>query len=184
MTTDSNYLFTSSRLGFRRWKASDTTELYAMNNDPEVMKFFPGTQNLEETSAFVTRMNDQYKQNGFCYYAVDVLETNNFIGFIGLAEQNYPAPFTPCVDIGWRIKSSEWNKGYATEGAQRCLDYAFQSLGLSDIYAVAPKINERSLHLMKKIGMNKWGEFEHPKLKETKPLSTCVVYKISAPSAI
>jgi RimJ/RimL family protein N-acetyltransferase len=87
------------------------------------------------------------------------------------------ADFTPCIDIGWRIKYSEWNKGFATEGAIKCLDYAFEALKIEEIFSIAPKINLKSTHIMAKIGLKKQNEFEHPLLKNDARLKTCVLYK-------
>jgi RimJ/RimL family protein N-acetyltransferase len=178
MKENKNYLFTSDRLGFRNWSLDDVEKMHEINSDKKVMEFFPSIPTKEQTTAFIQRMQKQFEEKGFCYFAVDKLEDNEFIGFIGLSEQTYIADFTPCVDIGWRIKSSEWNKGFATEGAKRCLDYAFNHLQLKEIYSVAPKINIRSEHIMIKIGMKKEYEFEHPLLAENEKLRTCVLYKI------
>lgn len=170
------YLFTSARLGFRTWEASDLDCLHKINTDERVMEFFPAIATRSETLSFMDRMQQQYAQKGYCYFAVDKLEDQSCIGFIGLSEQNYPADFTPCVDIGWRICSQEWNKGYATEGALRCMDYAFNVLNLDTVYAVAPMINVKSEHIMIRIGMEKWGEFQHPKLSDHPRLQKCIVY--------
>jgi RimJ/RimL family protein N-acetyltransferase len=177
MATGKNYLFTSERLGFRNWEPADIDEMHHINTDPAVMEFFPGVLTREQTSEFIERMKTQFANKGFCYFAVEKLENNEFIGFTGLCEQTYNASFTPCVDIGWRIKSSEWNKGFATEAAKKCLDYAFNVLKLEAVYATAPKINIKSEHIMKKIGMKKQYEFEHPLLINDARLKTCVLYK-------
>ena len=172
-----NYLFTSERLGFRNWNLSDLDKMQEINSDEKVMEFFPGIPTKEQTADFVERMKKQFEDKGFCYFAVDKLENNKFIGFIGLSEQTYNADFTPCVDIGWRIKSSEWNKGFASEGAKKCLEYALNELSLENIYSIAPKINIKSEHIMKKIGLKKQYEFEHPLLTNNDRLKTCVLYK-------
>jgi RimJ/RimL family protein N-acetyltransferase len=172
-----NYLFTSERLGFRNWNLSDLDKMQEINSDEKVMEFFPGIPTKEQTADFVERMKKQFEDKGFCYFAVDKLENNEFIGFIGLSEQTYNAEFTPCIDIGWRIKSSEWNKGFASEGAKKCLEYALNELGLENIYSIAPKINMKSEHIMKKIGLKKQYEFEHPLLTNNTRLKTCVLYK-------
>jgi RimJ/RimL family protein N-acetyltransferase len=83
-------------------------------------------------------------------FRVDKLENNEFIGFIGLSEKSFEAEFTPCIDIGWRLSSEEWNKGYATEGAKRCLEYANEVLKLEKIVSIAPKINVKSERVMEK----------------------------------
>ncbi|MBK7222060.1 MAG: GNAT family N-acetyltransferase [Saprospiraceae bacterium] len=175
------YIFTSERLGFRNWQEEDITTMTEINNDPDVMAFFPGLLNEEQTTAFVQRMMAQYENKGFCYFAVDELATGNFIGFIGLSEQSYEAAFTPCVDIGWRLHSISWNRGFASEGAKRCLEYAFNELRLDEIYAIAPKINIKSEKIMQKIGMQKQYEFDHPFLADNTLLKKCNLYKISRP---
>lgn len=155
--------------------------MHEINADENVMAFFPAIPTKEQTAQFIERMKQQFEDKGFCYFAVDKLEDHQFIGFIGLSEQTYPADFTPCIDIGWRIKSSEWNKGFATEGAKKCLNYAFNTLKIIEIYAVAPKINIKSERIMTKIGLKKQYEFEHPLLTNNERLKTCVLYKTEQP---
>ena len=171
------YLFQSARLGFRNWITSDLQPLAALNADPEVMAFFPGTQSKEQSLAFIQRMQQQFTARGFCYFAVDRLDHGEFIGFIGLSEQTYAAPFTPCVDVGWRLHQKAWNQGFATEGAQACLAYAFHTLALPKIVAVVPQVNLKSERVMQKIGMTKAGKFQHPSLKDDERLATCLWYE-------
>lgn len=177
MKHDKKYLFTSERLGFRNWETADIDEMVQINTDEKVMEFFPGLSTRAQTMEFVERMKTQFIHNGFCYFAVDILENCEFIGFIGLSEQNYVADFTPCVDIGWRLKRSAWNRGFATEGAKKCLEFALNDLKLKTIYAIAPKINVKSIHIMAKIGLKQQYEFEHPLLKNDDRLKTCVLYR-------
>lgn len=172
------YIFTSERLGFRNWVATDEQKMVEINMDPKVMEFFPKIPSKQETKEFIMRMQKQFAEKGFCYFAVDKLIDNSYIGFIGLSEQNYKSDFTPCIDIGWRLAQSEWGKGYATEGAKRCLDYAFNTLNLENIKSVCPIVNHKSEHVMKKLGMTKLKTFDHPLLTEYKTLQKCVLYEI------
>lgn len=158
------YIFKSERLGFRNWNLADIEKLHEINSDKDVMAFFPSIPTKEQTTEFVSRMIKQFETKGYCYFAVDTLNENKFIGFIGLSEQIFEADFTPCVDIGWRIKKEFWNKGFATEGAKKCLVYAKEILKLQHVYAIAPKINVKSEKVMINIGMKKQTEFEHPML--------------------
>jgi RimJ/RimL family protein N-acetyltransferase len=177
MNETKKYIFTSDRIGFRNWTSTDIDKMHEINSDLEVMEYFPTIPTIEQTRAFIERMIIQFENKGFCYFAVDKLEDGDFIGFIGLSEQTYEADFTPCVDIGWRIKRSEWNKGFASEGAKKCLDYAKDELKLENVYSIAPKINTKSEHIMIKIGLKKQYEFEHNLLKNNNILKTCVLYK-------
>ncbi len=171
------YIFTSQRLGIRNWDFNDTQSLFEINNDDDVMEFFPFKPSKQDTQDFIFRMQEMQKEKGFCYFAVDILETNEFIGFIGLCEQTYLEELGSFVDIGWRLKKSSWNQGYATEGAKACLDYGFNTIGLEKIYSVAPEINKKSELIMKKIGMQRIKTFDHPKLTDYKELVSCVLYK-------
>lgn len=180
-TRMTDHLFRSERLGFRAWRGADQAMMAAINADPEVMRFFPGTVAAEQTNAFVERMQVHLEQKGFCYYAVDDLWDGGFIGFIGMMVQEYPAAFTPCVDIGWRLKRAYWGQGLATEGARRCLDHAFTDLGMTEVLATAPLVNRPSIRVMEKVGMGPRGTFIHPYLVNDPRLKECVLYGINAP---
>lgn len=178
MENTNKYLFTSERLGFRNWELSDIDSMFEINSDEKIMEFFPAFPTRNQTFEFIERMSIQFQEKGYCYFAVDKLENAEFIGFIGISNQNFPADFTPCIDIGWRIKSAEWNKGFATEGAKKCLEYAKDKLQLNHIYSIAPKINRKSEQIMLKIGMKKQYEFQYSLLENNTQLKTCVLYKI------
>ncbi|WP_445385872.1 GNAT family N-acetyltransferase [Robiginitalea sp. IMCC44478] len=170
------YLFKSERLGFRPWGDEDLKAFAQINADRRVMEYFPEPLTEVQTTAFVAKQQIQLLTHGHCYFATDVLESREFIGFIGLSHQEYTSPFTPATDIGWRLKKEAWGKGYATEGARRCLEYGFKQIGLTDIIAVCPVKNLRSENVMKKIGMEKRGTFSHPGLKDYPDLENCVCY--------
>lgn len=173
-----NYIFKSSRLGFRNWIESDVSLMSEINADQTVMEFFPETQNVQDTRIFINRMQDSFQTNGYCYFAVDSLDSWEFIGFIGLMEQDYLLDLGSFVDVGWRLNQIYWGNGFATEGATACLGYGFDKLNLKSIYSVAPKSNEKSIHVMEKIGMTKLRDFEHPKLVDYPKLKDCVLYEI------
>jgi len=172
------YIFKSERLGFRNWIDSDLNAFAKINADSEVMEHFPKTLTIQETKAFIERLKKHYKERGHNYFATEILETGELIGFIGLAYQEYKTDFNPAVDIGWRLKKSAWGFGYATEGAKRCLDFAFSDLKLDRVIATCTKDNVNSENVMKKIGMIKKQTFMHPFLKEYKALEKCVLYEI------
>lgn len=175
------YLFTSERIGFRNWNNDDLPKMATINADPEVMQYFPSLQNESQTEAFIERMKAQLEQKGFTYFAAELLDTGEFIGFIGLSVPTFTADFTPCIDMGWRLDKKYWNKGYATEGAQRCLEYAFTVLQLEEVVAICPEVNKPSENVMKKIGMMRMYSFSHPLLQDNERLKSCVLYKITKP---
>ncbi|MEM7658715.1 MAG: GNAT family N-acetyltransferase [Bacteroidota bacterium] len=173
-----NYLFTSERLGFRNWWNADVVPMVAINQDPAVMRFFPRPSSPLETKAWVEKTQRQGKEKGYCYFAVELLASQELLGFIGLSDKDFAANFTPCVDIGWRLGKQFWGKGYATEGAQRCLTFAKEEIGLKKVYAIAPKVNQPSIRVMQKIGMQFEQEFAHPLLGGSPHLQPCVAYQL------
>lgn len=179
MAQTSQYVFTSNRLGFRTWEEADLPFLAALNADPEVMAHFPKTLTEEESLAFIHRMQRQQAAHGYQYFATEIRETGELIGFIGLAYQEYVSAFTPATDIGWRLVKTAWGKGYASEGAKRCLEFAFNDLGLTQVIAVCTRSNTRSEAVMQRIGMKKAGEFRHPKLECFPEFQECLCYSIS-----
>lgn len=172
------YLFTSDRLGFRNWIDSDIDKMTAVSADPEVMEFFPSTKTKEMTVDFINHMKEAFAKNAYCYFAVEVLNSKEFIGFIGLYYQSYESPFTPNVDVGYRLGKAYWGKGYATEGAKRCIEYGFYDIGLNKIIAIASENNVKSTNVMQKVGMELSGSFKHPKLADSPHLEMCFCYEI------
>ena len=168
--------FETKRLIFRDWKEQDLNEFRIMNKDPRVMKYFPKTLTNEETDDFYHRIQDEFRTYGYGLYAVETKHNNDFIGFIGFHRATFTSQFTPCIEIGWRLKYDSWGNGYATEGAKACLNYGFHSLGFDQVYSFTAAINHPSENVMKKIGMSKIMEFEHPNVAKNHPLRSHVLY--------
>ena len=152
-----------------------------MCQDPKVMQHFPNLLSREDSIALIIRLQKHFEDHGYCYFAVDVLETEEFIGFTGLANQTWESEFTPCIDLGWRLKRSAWGKGYATEGAKASLEAAFSKFGLKEVLAFATDTNISSENVMKKIGMQYAGIVQHPSIINDPRFKHCVVYRIEKP---
>ncbi|MBZ0326439.1 MAG: GNAT family N-acetyltransferase [Altibacter sp.] len=172
------YIITTQRLGLRNWLPSDEAPFIEMCQDEAVMKHFPKVLSKEETLGLIGRLKAHFEEHGYCYFAVDLLETSEFIGFTGLANQIWESAFTPCVDIGWRLKRAAWGKGYATEAAAACLNAAFTTFNLNEVLAFATNTNSASEQVMKKLGMNYIGNVQHPLIENDDRFTHCVVYKV------
>jgi len=168
--------FQSNRLTFRTWKQEDLPAFSQINADEEVMKFFEKPLSVAESKAMIDRMNKMFEDNGYCYFAVELKSTNELAGMIGLGWKTFAASFTPMVDIGWRLDKKFWNKGLATEGATRCLEYA-KEIGIPEVYSLASKKNFGSIRVMQKAGMTYQLDFIHPDLPTDNDLNPCSLYK-------
>ncbi|CAM0117449.1 GNAT family N-acetyltransferase [Rhabdochlamydiaceae symbiont of Dictyostelium giganteum] len=178
-----NTIIQTNRLILRPWKESDLLPFAQLNSDPKVMEYFPKLLTTEESDALAYRIIHNIQQKGWGFWAVSLRETDTFIGFTGLNEVNFTAPFTakkPTIEIGWRLSFSHWGKGYATEGAKAALEYGFCTLHLKEIASFTTLQNQRSRHVMEKIGMVHYEEldFDHPNLPSDHPLKHHVLYKL------
>jgi RimJ/RimL family protein N-acetyltransferase len=111
---------------------------------------------------------------------VEVPEVAPFIGFVGLHRQTFRAPFTPAVEVGWRLARPYWGFGYATEAAREALSFGFGGLGLSEIVSFTVLANARSWRVMERLGLthNVADDFDHPNLSEGHRLRRHVLYRI------
>jgi RimJ/RimL family protein N-acetyltransferase len=172
---------TTDRLTLRRWRASDREPFRALNADPRVMEFFPAVLSPEESDAGIARIKRHFDQHGFGLYAAELIETQAFIGFIGLGVPSFEAPFMPAVEIGWRLAYEYWGRGLATEGARAVTRHAFETLKLPSLVSFTSTANLRSRRVMENIGMARdaTGDFDHPNLPEGHPLRRHVLYRLS-----
>lgn len=168
----------TERLIVRHYKDEDFDAFAEMNADEVVMEHFPSALSPKESRAMFERLNTRLEETGKSFWAVELKENNDYIGFIGLSEPNYEADFMPCTEIGWRLRSKYWGKGYATEGALACLEVGWTQFGLTEILSIAVKNNLPSIHVMRKLGMTYENNFIHPHLKQWPEIEECVLYKI------
>ena len=174
-----NYILKTNRLGLRNWLPSDEAPFIEMCQDPEVMQHFPSILSAEETLDLIARLKDHFNEFGYTYFAVDELETGDFIGFAGLKNQTWESDFTPCVDVGYRLQKSAWGKGYAHETATACLENAYSLFGIKEVLSFTTDTNKASEQVMKKIGMHYIGTVQHPLITGDDRFKHCVVYKKS-----
>lgn len=170
----------TSRLVLRDWLPQDTKPFSDLNSDSEVMRYFPKKLTQEESEQFIKRIQDHWHTYSFGLWAAEVKSTNEFIGFIGLATATFEASFTPCIEIGWRLDKKFWRKGYASEGANKVLEYGFKNLKLPEIFSFTSQLNVPSMKVMEKIGMIRDFnlDFDHPKVELDNPLRRHVLYRI------
>jgi len=169
------------RLLLRPWREEDREPFAVMNADPAVMEFFPACLTREESDKGMDWFEAHYQAHSFGMLAAELLGQAPFIGFIGIQNVPFEAPFTPAIEIGWRLARPFWNRGLATEGASAVLRYGFKRLGLNEIVAFAVPANLPSRRVMQKIGMrhDAAGDFDHPKLPTNHPLRRHLLYRLN-----
>jgi ribosomal-protein-alanine N-acetyltransferase len=173
------YRLLTNRLGLRGWTDEDLEPFAKMNSDINVMRYFQRPLSLAETRLFIVRIQDHFVEHGFGLYAVDELISGRFIGFIGFQMATFDAAFTPCIEIGWRLSHAFWGRGYATEGATACLRAGFTDSQFPEVVSFTSEINQRSISVMKKIGLKYRMNFMHPAISPDHELANHVLYGIT-----
>jgi RimJ/RimL family protein N-acetyltransferase len=168
------------RLRLRQWRAGDLPPFAALNADPRVMEFIPGRLSSAESDALARRCEEEIARRGWGFWAAELRESGAFIGFVGLSVPSFEAPFTPCVEIGWRLERASWGKGFATEAGRECLRFAFDSLVLEEVVSFTVPLNRRSRAVMERLGMSHdaAGDFDYPRLPAGHPLRRHVLYRL------
>lgn len=174
----------TQRLWLRGWVDADREPFAALCADPEVMRYFPETLARQKADELIDRCLAAQVLNGFSLAPVELKETGEFIGFVGLSRPACakPLPFDPCVEIGWRLNRAAWGKGYASEAARAWLRFGFETEGLAEIVAFTIPANKASQKVMQRIGMARdaTGNFLHPNLAPEHPMAEHVLYRIGS----
>jgi len=168
----------TERLYLRQWQPDDEAAYITINNDEKVIKFFPTTLTAEQSLQHIGYITEHITKVGYGLFAFEKKEDHFFIGITGISHPAFDASFTPCMEIGWRLATSSWNRGFATEAAKACLVYGFKRLAFKDVCSFTAVQNAKSDQVKKKIGMQKAGEFDHPLQQKGHSLQKHVLYKI------
>ncbi|MCZ2720664.1 GNAT family N-acetyltransferase [Marinomonas sp. 15G1-11] len=175
----------TERLLLRQWQGKDLEPFAEMTADSLVMEHFPSTLTRSESDELVCKLRHHIDQRGWGFWAVERKDTHAFIGFVGIIYQAAAMPNAPFVEIGWRISSNHWRKGYALEAAQASLKFAFETLAADSVYAITNLNNLPSIGVMKKLGMkNQDQDFDHPALPKEHPLARHCLYGITRDTAL
>lgn len=146
---------TTSRLLLRRWRSDDVEPFAAMCSDPEVMRYIGSgdTRTREQAAASILAFESVWEEKSYGLFAVELLGSNQLIGFTGLAEPAFLPEIMPAVEVGWRFTRQSWGNGYATEAARAVLDFGLVELGISEIVSIHQVGNDASARIMQKLGM-------------------------------
>ncbi len=162
----------TERLILRNWLEEDRNLFYEINRDEKVMEFFPYRRSHAECDLLFARNRDMISETGLGFYALADRTTNEAMGFCGLAKVDLPGILPEgAIEIGWRLATRYWCRGYVTEAAERLLDHGHVTQGFAHIHAFAVHDNHRSIAVMRRIGMQHLSDqdFDHPKVPDTHP---------------
>jgi RimJ/RimL family protein N-acetyltransferase len=169
---------TTERLRMRQWEPADRDPFAALNFDARVVEHLPPMSSRAESDAMADRFESLIHERGWGLWALELKQSGQFIGFVGLHVPAPELPFSPAVEIGWRLAPDHWGKGLASEAARQAIHVGFTQLDLREIVSYTTLGNLRSQAVMKRLGMQRAGEFEHPRLPLDSPLRAHCLYRL------
>ena len=150
------------------------------------MEFFPSRLTRAESDAMVDGIERHFGEHGFGLWAVEIPGPFRSSDSPDWSVKRFAAPFTPCVEIGWRLAFEHWGRGYATEAARLALGYGFERSPLQRSYPTRLRANHRSRAVMQRLGLrhDPADDFDHPSLPEGHSLQKHVLYRLDFKSYV
>ncbi|MCE9524628.1 MAG: GNAT family N-acetyltransferase [Planctomycetales bacterium] len=151
------------RLLLREMHHADLDFLAEMLGDPEVMRYYPKTEDRAGAAANIQRQMDRYAQWGYGPWLVIHKETGEPIGRVGVIHQVVEGVGE--AEVGYMIHRPFWRQGFAFEAAAACRDYVFNTLGRERVISLIRPENLPSQAVARKIGMQPEQEIMHHELR-------------------
>jgi len=172
---------TTPRLVLREWRDADRDAFAQMNADPRVCEFLVRPVTRADSDDMVDHIDRCWRERGYGLWAAERRDSGAFIGYVGLWPAIFASPFTPAVEVGWRLAHEHWGNGFATEGAMEALRFGFEVITLPEIVSFTAKGNTRSIRVMERVGLRRdpHGDFVHPAFESDQPAREHVLYRLS-----
>ncbi|MFD5225315.1 GNAT family N-acetyltransferase [Microbacterium sp. NPDC058342] len=147
----------TSRLDLREMTEDDLPALRAILQDAETMTAYEGAFDEEMVQAWLHRMRDRYRDDGFGMWAVVLRESGEMIGQCGPTVQHILDE--DVLEVGYLFNRAHWHRGYATEAAAAVRDHVFRALGADRLFAQVRDMNVASMNVAIRLGMTVRGRF-------------------------
>lgn len=140
----------TARLRFAEWSPDDFDLAWSLYGDVEVTRLFGGPFSREQVQARLEREIGNLAARGIQYWPMFLIENGDFVGACGLR------PHGEIFAFGFHLRPAHWGRGYATEAARAVIDYAFNALGQTTLFAGHHPQNERSKRALVALGFEYW----------------------------
>ncbi|HSY26720.1 MAG TPA: GNAT family N-acetyltransferase [Burkholderiaceae bacterium] len=150
---------TTQRLRLEPCNDSHLEGLFAINRDPDVMRYITGKPDTrDDTQEMIERVKARWIEYGLSWWCFIELATGEIIGagciqYLGRDRANP-------LEIGWRLRKDKWHQGFASEAANCMARHAFETVGANRLCAVCDPENTNSSRVMERLGMRYQG-IEH-----------------------
>lgn len=148
----------------REFEPQDTDALLEILGDPVAMQYYPAPFPRAEVEDWIRRNRARYRDVGFGLWAMLLKNSGELIGDCGCYVRELEGNVEH--ELGWHVRRDLWGRGYATEAARHCIEYAFLKLGARRVIALVRPENLSSCRVAEKNGMRCervifWRGYEH-----------------------
>jgi RimJ/RimL family protein N-acetyltransferase len=151
----------TERLVLRRPQREDAAAYYPQWQDADAVQYVGGVKTPEQVDEMVERMLRHWDWYGIGEFTVERREDGEILGRVGLQLWD-PRDWTNGKrvrlrgeverELGWKLGREHWGRGYATEAAAACRDWALGELGLTRVISLIAFENVASIRVAEKIG--------------------------------
>jgi len=148
---EQSVILETSRLLLREFVAQDADALAAVLGDPVAMRYYPAALDHKGVEEWIGKNIGRYQRDGFGLWAMALKDSCELIGDCGCILQDVEG--ANHVEVGYHVRRDLWGKGYATEAARVCMQYAFTRLGSTRIISMIRPENVQSIRVAEKNGL-------------------------------
>ena len=145
-------ILTTTRLTLRAFTEEDIDPLQRILSEEGILRYFPRTDPpaRDRVERLIAHQLKHWEEHGYGWWAVEPRWEKQLIGWSGLQF----LPETEEVEVGYLLDQAFWGKGLATEAAQACLQYGFESFDVENIVAIVHPENITSQRVIEKLRMS------------------------------
>ena len=146
----------TERLRLRELEEGDLPALRRILRDPVTMRAYEGAFDEAEVLDWLRNQQRRYREEGRGLWAVLLKDGGEMIGQCGLTYQSWGE--RRVLEVGYLFERAFWHRGYATEAARACRDYAFDRLGAQEVFSIIRDSNFASQAVARRNGMTLRGD--------------------------
>lgn len=146
----------TTRLRLREFLPEDADVLGLILSDAETMRYYPVQLDRAGVEEWIARNCRRYAANGHGLWAMILKATGELIGDCGVTVQ--PVDGIDELEVGYHLRRDHWGKGYASEAAQACRDWAFENRDKNYVISLIRPENMPSRRVAERNGMTLWKE--------------------------
>ena len=149
--TGQSVILETPRLTLRHLSPDDLSVMHAYLGDPSTMVHYPAPFSRNFVKEGIARNLERYAKYGYGLFGVELKATGELIGDCGLVWQDIDGREE--LEVGYHFSRDHWGRGYATEAAKACIEFAFERAGVDHVISLIRPENLASRRVAEKNGL-------------------------------